>query len=37
VPAEIAQLGNNETISAALVELAVGMGKSEDEIAAALG
>ena len=34
---EIMQLGNNEAISNALVEIAVGMGKSEEEIAAALG
>ena len=34
---EIMQLGSNEAISNALVEIAVGMGKSEDEIAAALG
>jgi len=31
------QLGDNAAISAALVELATGMGKTEDEIAAALG
>ena len=37
VPAEIMALGDNEKISNALVELAVGMGKSEEEIAAALG
>lgn len=37
VPPEIMALGDNEKISEALVELAVGMGKSEDEIAAALG
>jgi hypothetical protein len=30
------QLGSNEAISNALVEIAVGQGKSEDEIAAAL-
>ena len=34
---EIMQLGSNEAISNALVEIAVGMGKSETEIAAALG
>ena len=34
---ELMQLGNNEAISNALVEIAVGMGKSEGEIAAALG
>ena len=34
---ELMQLGTNEAISNALVEIAVGMGKSEDEIAAALG
>ena len=34
---ELMQLGNNEAISNALVEIAVGMGKTEDEIAAALG
>ena len=34
---EIMQLGNNEAISNALVEIAVGMGKSEEEIAASLG
>ena len=34
---EIMQLGNNEAISNALVEIAVGMGKTEEEIAAALG
>ena len=34
---EIMQLGNNEAISNALVEIAVGMGKSEEEISAALG
>ena len=34
---ELMQLGNNEAISNALVEIAVGMGKSEDEISAALG
>ena len=37
VPDEIMQLGDNATISGALVELAVNAGKSEDEIAAALG
>ena len=31
------KLGSNEVISNALVELAVGMGKSEEEIGAALG
>ena len=30
------QLGSNEAISQALVEMAVGMGKSEEEIGAAL-
>jgi hypothetical protein len=30
-------LGSNEAISGALVELAVGMGKSEAEIGEALG
>ena len=34
---EIMQLGSNEAISNALVEIAVGMGKSEDEISTALG
>ena len=34
---DIMQLGNNEAISNALVEIAVGMGKSEEEISAALG
>ena len=34
---ELMQLGNNEAISNALVEIAVGMGKSETEIAKALG
>merc|ERR1712167_293581 len=34
---ELMQLGNNEAISNALVEIAVGMGKSETEIANALG
>ena len=34
---ELMQLGTNEAISNALVEIAVGMGKSEDEISAALG
>ena len=34
---ELMQLGNNEAISNALVEIAVGMGKSEDEITKALG
>ena len=33
---ELMQLGNNEAISNALVEIAVGMGKSEAEISAAL-
>jgi len=33
---ELMQLGNNEAISNALVEIAVGMGKSESEIGAAL-
>jgi len=34
---ELMQLGNNEAISNALVEIAVGMGKSEEEIAGSLG
>lgn len=34
---EIMKLGSNEAISNALVEIAVNNGKSEDEIAAALG
>ena len=34
---ELMQLGNNEAISNALVEIAVGMGKTEQEISAALG
>ena len=34
---ELMQLGSNEAISNALVEIAVGMGKSEDEISKALG
>ena len=34
---ELMQLGTNETISNALVEIAVGMGKSETEIEKALG
>ena len=34
---ELMQLGSNEAISNALVEIAVGMGKTEDEIAKALG
>ena len=34
---ELLGLGNNEAISNALVEIAVGMGKSEEEIGAALG
>ena len=33
---ELMQLGSNEAISNALVEIAVGMGKSEEEISAAL-
>jgi hypothetical protein len=33
---ELMQLGNNEAISNALVEIAVGMGKTEAEIGAAL-
>jgi homoaconitase/3-isopropylmalate dehydratase large subunit len=37
VPAEILALKDSEAMSGALVELAVGMGKSETEIAAALG
>ena len=35
-PPEIMALTDNEQISAAVVELAVGLGKSEDEIAAVL-
>ena len=34
---ELMQLGSNEAISNALVEIAVGMGKTESEIGAALG
>ena len=34
---ELLGLGNNEAISNALVEIAVGMGKTEEEIGAALG
>ena len=34
---ELMQLGSNEAISNALVEIAVGMGKTETEIGAALG
>merc|ERR1712127_849749 len=34
---DLMQLGSNEAISNALVEIAVGMGKSEEEIGAALG
>jgi hypothetical protein len=34
---ELMQLGNNEAISNALVEIAVGMGKTESEIGVALG
>ena len=34
---ELLGLGSNEAISNALVEIAVGMGKSEEEIGAALG
>ena len=34
---ELMQLGNNEAISNALVEIAVGMGKTEAEIGSALG
>jgi hypothetical protein len=34
---ELMQLGSNEAISNALVEIAVGMGKSEDDIGKALG
>ena len=33
---ELMQLGSNEAISNALVEIAVGMGKTETEIGAAL-
>lgn len=34
---ELMQLGSNEAISNALVEIAVGMGKTEAEIGAAIG
>ena len=34
---ELMQLGSNEAISNALVEIAVGMGKTENEIGSALG
>ena len=34
---DLMQLGTNEAISNALVEIAVGMGKTETEISAALG
>ena len=34
---ELMQLGSNEAISNALVEIAVGMGKTEEEISGALG
>jgi len=34
---ELMNLGSNEAISNALVEIAVGMGKSEEEISAAIG
>ena len=37
VTPDIMQLGTNENISNALVEIAVSQGKSEDEIAKALG
>ena len=37
VPAEILALKDNEAMSGALVELAVGMGMSETSIASALG
>jgi hypothetical protein len=37
VTPDIMQLGDNEAISNALVEIAVANGKSEDEIASALG
>jgi hypothetical protein len=37
VPAEILALKDNEQMSGALVELAVGMGLSETQISAALG
>lgn len=37
VPEEILALKDKEQMSGALVELAVGMGKTEDEIAQALG
>jgi hypothetical protein len=37
VPEEIMKLGDNEAISNALVEMAVGMGKSEEEIAQVMG
>ena len=34
---ELMQLRSNEEISAAIVEMALGMGKSEEEVSAALG
>ena len=34
---ELLQMGDNEAISSALVEIAVSMGKTETEIAAAIG
>ena len=37
VTPELMALGSNEAISGALVEIAVNNGKSEEEIAAALG
>ena len=37
VPDEIMKLGDNEAISNALVEMAVGMGISEDRIAEVMG
>lgn len=37
VTPEIMQLGTNEAISGALVEIAVASGKSEEEITKALG
>jgi hypothetical protein len=37
VPEEIMKLGDNEAISNALVEMAVGLGKSEEEIAQVMG
>ena len=34
---ELLSLGSNEAISNALIEIAMGMGKTEDDITAALG